>query len=254
MYRGLLGLGQGIQSAAQDWAKKYQETQQQLGESDILFDYARQHNLVSPEEAQKYTEGSAAQKNSLASGWAKTISLNQAQELQKAQLENARQIAAMHIAAQNAATPVISSADVARAQSQLPEGYTAVQTTPRSMQIVQNIPKPVYTEVPVTDPATGKQIGVRIGNQISYYPRPSMLEQVLAGAFGGGLPGVGGGTPTFPQPGTVPAPAPAPAPPPPTQPPPTPNGLPQVTSQDQYNALPSGSVYIAPDGTKRTKP
>ena len=42
-----------------------------------------------------------------------------------------------------------------------------------------------------------------------------------------------------------------------SQPPPPPPGgppKPKVTTQQQYNALPRGTVYVAPDGSERTKP
>jgi hypothetical protein len=34
----------------------------------------------------------------------------------------------------------------------------------------------------------------------------------------------------------------------------TPGEMPNITNEDEYEALPSGAVFIAPDGTQRRKP
>jgi hypothetical protein len=88
----MLSAAQSIAGNIQQARKKKEETEQKLGESDILLDYAKKHNLVSPEEESKYFGASADQKVGMADAWSKTIALNQAQELQASRLAQELQI------------------------------------------------------------------------------------------------------------------------------------------------------------------
>lgn len=122
-----MAAAQSIAGNIQEERKKQEKLAKDLGESDILLDYARQHNLVTPEEETKYNAASANQKVGMAEAWSKAIALNQAQELQQAQLQNQMAIAKIHAGAtleaakqrsgretyidENAGTPVIDPND-----------------------------------------------------------------------------------------------------------------------------------------------
>jgi hypothetical protein len=130
-------------------------------------------------------------------------------------------------------------------------GGDIVQTSKGSAQIMQpKQPDPVNMSIQRT---TGGLVGVNPQTlQAQYIPDPNDPNQVLQPAvsvdpliqalFGQSIPGGtvatgGAGTPSQAQPTAQP----------------DPRGMPQVNSQAQYDALPSGTQYVDANGNIRTK-
>lgn len=83
---------------------------------------------------------------------------------------------------------------------------------------------------------------------------PAVINQMIR-SIEGSSPETAPDAPPLPPPGTGPAAAPAAPAAPPAPVPPAAGGAPvTITSDDEYDALPSGAVFVGPDGVTRRKP
>src|SRR2546423_9931877 len=80
------GISEGIQKAVED----YHKTQQEQGADQIILDYARQRNMISPQEEADYIKGSHAAKTGIVMGLTRKFALN-AQDEQIKSLQAERQ-------------------------------------------------------------------------------------------------------------------------------------------------------------------
>jgi hypothetical protein len=284
----MLSAAQSIAGNIQQARKKKEETEQKLGESDILLDYAKKHNLVTPEEETKYFGASADQKVGMADAWSKTIALNQAQELQASRLaqelaisqaSQANQMAIAGIGTQGMGEPVyVPGAPQTRENllgfrtrgggvDALPQGVGAVPLRNAKGAPITAEDLEVY-DIP---DAQGKSSGNKVtrikgtnqivpNSMIQGVVRPDpqalMMQEYLdrqqrqqntgktwADLAASWFAGNKAQAAATPPPTAGPSPGPAQA-----------GTIPTVSNQADYDNLPSGSVYIAPDGSKRTKP
>ncbi len=284
----MLSAAQNIAGNIQEARKKKQETEQKLGTSDILLDYAKKHNLVTPEEENKYYAASADQKVGMADAWSRTIALNQAQELQnqrlaqELQISQASQATQRDIASmglQGVGQPLYYPGAPQTRENllgfkgrygsvdYLPQGAGAIPThtaggaklTADNLEVYQ-IPgsskdNPISV-VRTKDTHETVPNNLLQGFKSGVDPINAMIAANLAQAnqpktTGRTWADIAAGLFTRNAAAATPAPAPAPGP---AAAPATAGGIPQIQSQADYDALPSGSVYIAPDGSKRTKP
>jgi hypothetical protein len=284
-FAGLSSLGQDVGKAIHESLDERRKQEQLQGYNDAIVNHAAQTGLITPEELNKYNAASLTQKTSMAAGYAANIHDDLQRQLTgqkiqavKQELDQNSQI--FPIKLQGAKTEATTAEAVAgKAGAPILDDKSGVQIgiwdahgRPSYFRGMGDAAPDTPTQVDtVTDPSTGKKVGVvrKTGQPLrtqtddipdlqldpsgqfywdshgrTWRPRAlpktvDPMKAAMAQAISGGAPP----SPASPMPATTSA-ATAPAA----------TGPVQVTSKAQFDALPSGAMFIAPDGSVRRKP
>ena len=202
-----LAAAQSIAGNIDEWRKKREQLAKDLGESDTILDLARKYQLVTPEQDIKYAQGSAKEKVGIAEGLAKSLTLNQAeqhfqaeQKYKYAALQNAMDIAGMHLAASKWGAQPLTDEELKRAQAFAEKaGYVAAPTRTGVQYLKPGTEAEHTPGEPIFAPGTATQIGVWAGKDKPSYFRQQKGSDMAEMFKAMGINPEGGEGPKLPQ-------------------------------------------------------